>query len=59
MKPSKHFADVDAAGVKKKMKDKEFARGVNRDDVVLGVSLDEHIAFCLEAMQRNADPLGL
>jgi len=55
---------VDVAGVKKKMKDKAFARGVNRDDIVtgaaeLGVPLDEHIAFCLAAMQANADALGL
>ena len=46
------------------MKDKAFARGVNRDDIVtgaaeLGVPLDEHIAFCLAAMQANADALGL
>jgi predicted hydrolase (HD superfamily) len=55
---------VEPAGVKKKLKDKAFARGVNRDDVIngakeLGVDLDQHIAFCLAAMQRNAAELGL
>jgi predicted hydrolase (HD superfamily) len=64
VKPTKSILDVDVAGVKKKMKDKAFARGVNRDDIVagsaeLGVPLDEHIAFCLAAMQANADALGL
>ena len=64
VKPSKSINDVEVAGVKKKLKDKAFARGVNRDDVVkgtaeLGVDMDRHIAFCLEAMQRNAEGLGL
>jgi predicted hydrolase (HD superfamily) len=64
VKPTKSIHDVDAAGVKKKMKDKAFARGVNRDDIVkgaaeLGVTLDDHIAFCIAAMQRNAETLGL
>lgn len=64
VKPSKAVADVDVAGVRKKMKDKAFARGVNRDDIVqgaeaLGVSLDEHIGIVLAAMQDNADALGL
>ena len=64
MKPTKSILDVDVAGVKKKMKDKAFARGVNRDDILngaaeLGVPVDEHIAFCLTAMQKNADALGL
>lgn len=64
VKPTKSIHDVDVAGVKKKMKDKAFARGVNRDDIVkgaaeLGVPLDEHIAFCIDAMRRNADALGL
>jgi predicted hydrolase (HD superfamily) len=64
VKPTKSILDVDVAGVKKKMKDKAFARGVNRDDIVtgaaeLGVPLDEHVAFCLAAMQANADALGL
>jgi len=64
VKPSKAIADVELAGVKKKLKDKAFARGVNRQDVIqgaeeLGVELDAHIAFCLAAMQRRAGELGL
>ncbi len=64
VKPSKSVADVDVAGVRKKMKDKAFARGVNRDDVIqgaeaLGVPLDEHIGVVLAAMQANAAALGL
>jgi predicted hydrolase (HD superfamily) len=64
VKPTKSIRDVEVAGVKKKMKDKAFARGVNRDDITkgaeeLGVPLDEHIAFCIAAMQKNAEVLGL
>jgi predicted hydrolase (HD superfamily) len=64
VKPTKSIFDVDVAGVKKKMKDKAFARGVNRDDITTGVAelnvpLEDHIAFCIQAMQRNADALGL
>jgi predicted hydrolase (HD superfamily) len=64
VKPSKAIADVEPAGVRKKLKDKAFARGVNRQDVIqgaeeLGVDLDAHIAFCLAAMQRRAADLGL
>jgi predicted hydrolase (HD superfamily) len=64
VKPSKAIADVELAGVKKKLKDKAFARGVNRQDVIqgaeeLGVALDAHIGFCLAAMQRRAAELGL
>jgi predicted hydrolase (HD superfamily) len=64
VKPTKSIFDVDVAGVRKKMKDKAFARGVHREDIVsgaaeLGVELDAHIAFCLEAMQKNAAELGL
>jgi len=64
VKPSKSVHEVEASSVKKKMKDKAFARGVNRDDVLLGarelgVDLDEHIAFVIGAMQRSADTLGL
>jgi predicted hydrolase (HD superfamily) len=64
IKPSKSIHDVEVAGVRKKLKDKAFARGVNREDVLngaseLGVGLDQHIAFCLAAMKRNADALGL
>ena len=64
VKPTKAIADVEVAGVKKKMKDKAFARGVNRQDVIqgaaeLGVDLDAHIAFCIEAMKRRSAELGL
>jgi predicted hydrolase (HD superfamily) len=64
IKPTKSIHDVETAGVRKKLKDKAFARGVNRDDVVngakeLGVDLDEHIAFCLAAMQHDAEAVGL
>jgi putative nucleotidyltransferase with HDIG domain len=58
VKPSKSLAEVDPKSVRKKMKDKAFARSVSRDDIVngaaaLGVDLDEHIAFCIEAMKAN------
>ena len=64
VKPTKAIADVEVAGVRKKMKDKAFARGVNREEVILGaaelgVELDAHIAFCLEAMKKWAGELGL
>ncbi len=64
VKPSKAIADVEVRSVRKKMKDKAFARGVNREDVIqgaaeLGVELDEHIAFCIEAMRKGAQGLGL
>ena len=64
VKPSRRVADVDVASVRKKMKDRGFARGVNRDDVIngaaeLGVDLDEHIGRVLAAMQAEAGPLGL
>jgi putative nucleotidyltransferase with HDIG domain len=64
VRPSRSLHEVDARSVRKKMKDKAFARGVSREDVVqgageLGVELDEHIAFVIAAMQRNAAALGL
>jgi predicted hydrolase (HD superfamily) len=64
VKPSRSIADVEPAGVLKKMKDKAFARGVNRQDVIrgaaeLGVDLDVHIAFCIQAMKQRAPELGL
>lgn len=64
VKPSKAIADVEVAGVRKKLKDKAFARGVNRDDIVdgaaaLGIPLDEHIAFVLGALRAVAPQLGL
>src|SRR6202167_2003005 len=64
IKPGKSLAEVDAKSVRKRMKDKAFARKVNRDDIVngaaaLGVDLDEHIAFCIAALQGIAGELGL
>lgn len=64
VRPSKSVHEVDARSVKKKMKDKAFARGVNRDDVVqgaqeLGVELDTHIQFVIDAMRARAADLGL
>lgn len=64
VRPTKSVHEVDARSVRKKMKDKAFARGVNRDDVInganeLGVDLDEHIAFVIEAMRGCAAELGL
>jgi predicted hydrolase (HD superfamily) len=64
IKPSKSIHDVEVAGVRKKLKDKAFARGVNREDVLngaseLGIDLDQHIALCLAAMQKDAEALGL
>ncbi len=64
VKPSKSLAEVDARSVRKKMKDKAFARSVNRDDIVngaaaLGVELEEHIGICIEAMKGIAAELGL
>ncbi|MGD0729936.1 MAG: HAD family hydrolase [Terracidiphilus sp.] len=64
VKPTKAIADVEVASVRKKMKDKAFARGVNRADVIqgaaeLGVELDAHIGFCIEAMKKRAGELGL
>ncbi|HEX4485719.1 MAG TPA: HDIG domain-containing protein [Terriglobales bacterium] len=64
VKPSKSLAEVEAKSVKKKMKDKAFARSVNRDDITngaasLGVELEDHIAFCIQAMQKISGALGL
>ena len=64
IKPTKKIAEVEAVSVKRKLKDKAFARGVNRDDVhrgaeELGIPLDEHIATCIAAMRDIANELGL
>ena len=64
VRPDKSIHSLEAKSVKKRMKDKAFARTVNRDDIVngardLGVDLDEHIAFCIEAMRGIAGELGL
>ena len=64
VKPGKTIFEVEPDSVKRKMKDKAFARGVSRDDLVLGakelgVPIEEHIAFCVAAMSSVADVLGL
>jgi predicted hydrolase (HD superfamily) len=64
VKPSKSIREVEVAGVKKKMKDKAFARAVKREDItdgaeLLGLSVEEHVGNCLRAMQARAEELGL
>ncbi len=64
VKPGKSLAEVEAPSVRKKMKDKAFARNVHREDIIegaadLGVDLEQHIAFCIEAMKAIAKDLGL
>jgi putative nucleotidyltransferase with HDIG domain len=64
VKPGRSIHEVDVKSVRKKLKDKAFARNVNRDDIIrgaaeLGVDLDQHIEFCIGAMQANAAELGL
>jgi predicted hydrolase (HD superfamily) len=64
VKPGKTIFEVEADSVKRKMKDKAFARGVSREDLVrgaqeLGISLEDHIATCIAAMRAVAPSLGL
>ena len=64
VKPSRSIHDVAWKSVKKKLKDKAFARSVNRDDIrdgaaELGVELPDHVSFCIEAMRGDAEALGL
>ncbi len=64
VRPSKSIDEVKIKSVKKKLKDKAFARAVSREDIYkgaeeLGVPLDEHIAFCIDAMKEAKDKLGL
>ena len=64
VKPTKSIHDVDAKGVRKKMKDKAFARAVSRGDIINGaagmtIDLDEHIEFCIKALQGRAVELGI
>jgi len=64
VKPTRAIADVEVHGVLKKLKDKAFARAVSREDIrlgaeELGVDLDAHIGFCLQAMKKRAAALGL
>ena len=64
VRPDKNLSGLEVSSVRKKMKDKAFARGVNREDIVkgaqeLGVDLDQHIAFVIAAVEEEADALGL
>jgi putative nucleotidyltransferase with HDIG domain len=64
VKPSRNIQEVEVSSVKKKLKDKAFARGVSREDVYLGAEelglpLEEHISFCIEALRTIAPSLGL
>lgn len=64
VRPSRSIDEVEVKSVKKKMKDKAFARAVSREDILkgteeLGVQLDEHIDFCIAAMKKNKELLGL
>ena len=64
VKPHRSVFEVDVSSVKKKMKDKAFARSVNRQDILdgaeeLAIPLDDHVDFCIKAMQARAEELGL
>jgi len=64
VKPGRRIDEVEVKSVRKKLKDKAFARAVSRDDVIngaaeMGLDLDEHITFCIEAMKLRAESLGL
>ncbi len=64
VRPNKSVIGLEVSSVRKKMKSKGFAAGVNRDDLVKGaaeldIDLDEHIAFVIQAMSSIADKLGL
>jgi predicted hydrolase (HD superfamily) len=64
VRPSKSILDLEVDSVKRRLKDKAFAKGINRDDVrkgaeELGVPLEEHVQFCIAALRENADALGL
>ena len=64
VKPGKSLAEVEAPSVRRKMKDKAFARSVHREDIIegaadLAVDLEAHIAFCIDAMKTIAQELGL
>jgi putative nucleotidyltransferase with HDIG domain len=64
VRPGKSIFEVDVPSVKRKLKDKAFARNVNREDIIsgaqeLGIRLEEHISFCIEALKSRAPDLGL
>lgn len=64
VRPNKTVDEVEVKSVKKKLKDKAFAKNVSREDIIsgteeLGISLEEHIQFCIDAMKKNKEALGL
>ena len=64
VRPSRSILDLEVDSVKKRLKEKAFSRGVSREDIrkgaeELGVPLEEHIAFCIQALRQNADALGI
>jgi predicted hydrolase (HD superfamily) len=64
VRPNKSIDEVEVKSVKKKMKDKAFAKAVSREDIIsgaeeLGIELDEHIQFCIDAMKKEKELLGL
>jgi len=64
VRPSKSIDEVEVKSVRKKMKDKAFAKAVSRDDIIngaleLGIDLEEHIDFCINALRKNKSILGL
>lgn len=64
VRPGKSIIGMEARSIRKKLKDKAFARSVNREDIhkgaaELGIDLDEHITFCIKALEANAAALGL
>ncbi|MFZ2323213.1 MAG: HDIG domain-containing metalloprotein [Ignavibacteriaceae bacterium] len=64
VRPSKSVHEVEVSSVKKKIKDKAFARAVSRDDIIngaagLGIPIEDHIQFCINAMRKNSEALGL
>lgn len=64
VRPSRSVEEVEVKSVQKKMKDKAFARAVSREDIIngakeLGIPLEEHIQFCIDAMKKNREALGL
>jgi predicted hydrolase (HD superfamily) len=64
VRPSKSILDLEVDSVKRRLKDKAFAKGVSREDVrkgaeELGIPIEEHIGFCIAAMREQADTLSL